>query len=172
MKKLIFLLLIAILFFGMVGCSSFDNKDCLRIHIRANSNEQVDQNVKYMVKDAVVEYLTPLLTKATDKSKAKQIVVANSKQICDVANIVLEKNGFGYKSSAKVTKETFPTRAYGNFVLEQGEYDALVVNLGSGSGDNWWCVVYPPLCFVGGEQTGGNLVYKSKLQEIIQRYFK
>ncbi|MBR2303105.1 MAG: stage II sporulation protein R [Clostridia bacterium] len=172
MKKLIILLLIAILFFGMVGCSSFDDKDCLRIHIRANSNEQVDQNVKYMVKDAVVEYLTPLLAEATDKSKAKQIVVANSKHICDVANTVLEKNGFDYKSSAKVTKETFPTRAYGDFVLEQGEYDALVVNLGSGSGDNWWCVVYPPLCFVGGEQTGGNLVYKSKLQEIIQRYFK
>ncbi|MBR2372052.1 MAG: stage II sporulation protein R [Clostridia bacterium] len=171
MKKLIILFLIAVLFFGMVGCSSFDDKDCLRIHIRANSNEQIDQNVKYMVKDAVVEFLTPLLADATDKTKAKQIVVENSKQICEVVNTVLEKNGFDYKSSAKVTKEIFPTRSYGDFVLEQGEYDALIVNLGSGSGDNWWCVVYPPLCFVGGEQTDGCLVYKSKLQEIIKKYF-
>ena len=171
MKKLIILFLIAVLFFGMVGCSSVDNKDCLRIHIRANSNEQIDQNVKYMVKDAVVEFLTPLLADATDKTKAKQIVVANSKQICDVANNVLKQNGLGYKSSAKVTKEIFPTRAYGDFVLEQGEYDALILNLGSGSGDNWWCVVYPPLCFVGGEQKDGCLVYKSKLQEIIKKYF-
>ncbi|MBE5748229.1 MAG: stage II sporulation protein R [Clostridiales bacterium] len=172
MKKLIILLLIAILFFGMVGCSSFDDKDCLRIHIRANSNQQVDQNVKYMVKDAVVEYLSPLLADATDKNKAKQIVTANCEQICMVANNVLQKNGFNYKSSAKVTKEIFPTRAYGGFVLENGEYDALILNLGNGSGDNWWCVVYPPLCFVDGEMTGGKLVYKSKLQEIIQKYFK
>ncbi len=171
MKKLVILFLLAVLFFGLVGCSSFDDKDCLRIHIRANSNEQIDQKVKYMVKDAVVEFLTPLLADATDKNKAKQIVTANSEQICLVANNVLKQNGFDYKSSAKISKETFPTRAYGDFVLEQGEYDALIVNLGSGSGDNWWCVVYPPLCFVGGEQTGGSLVYKSKLHEIIKNFF-
>ena len=171
MKKLVILFLLAVLFFGLVGCSSFDDKDCLRIHIRANSNEQIDQNVKYMVKDAVVDFLTPLLADATDKNKAKQIVTENSKQICDVANKVLLQNGFDYKASAKITKETFPTRAYGDFVLEHGEYDALILNLGSGSGDNWWCVVYPPLCFVGGEKTGDCLVYKSKLQEIIKDFF-
>lgn len=171
MKKLVILFLLAVLFFGLVGCSSFDDKDCLRIHIRANSNEQIDQNVKYMVKDAVVEFLTPLLADATNKNKAKQIVTANSEQICLVADKVLKDNGFNYKSSAKISKETFPTRAYGDFILEQGEYDALIVNLGSGSGDNWWCVVYPPLCFVGGEPTGDCLVYKSKLHEIIKNFF-
>ncbi|MBR5145039.1 MAG: stage II sporulation protein R [Clostridia bacterium] len=171
MKKLVILFLLAVLFFGLVGCSSFDDQDCFRIHIRANSNEQIDQNVKYMVKDAVVEFLTPLLADATDKNKAKQIVTANSEQICQVANKVLKQNGFDYLSSAKVTKEVFPTRAYGDFVLEQGEYDSLVLNLGSGSGDNWWCVVYPPLCFVGGEPTDNCLVYKSKLHEIIKNFF-
>ena len=151
MKKLVILFLLAVLFFGLVGCSSFDDQDCFRIHIRANSNEQIDQNVKYMVKDAVVEFLTPLLADATDKNKAKQIVTANSGQICLVADKVLKDNGFNYKSSAKISKENFPTRAYGDFVLEQGEYDALIVNLGSGSGDNWWCVVYPALCHASDE---------------------
>ena len=171
MKKLLFLIIVAILFFGLVGCSAFDDKDCLRIHIRANSNEQIDQNVKYVVKDAVVEYLTPLLANATDKNAAKNIVLKNQKEICQIADKVLSENGFDYCSNTNVTKEVFPTRSYDGVVFEQGEYDALILNLGSGSGDNWWCVVYPPLCFVGGEVTQGNLTYKSKLQEIIDEYF-
>ena len=71
MKKLLFILVIAILFFGLVGCSSADTNDCLRIHIRANSNSSDDQQIKYMVKDKVVEFLTPLLAIATNKQKAK-----------------------------------------------------------------------------------------------------
>ena len=119
----------------------------------------------------MVDFLTPLLADATDKNKAKQIVMQNQQNICKIADDLLKDNGFDYKSSSTVQKEFFPTRSYDNFVFEQGEYDALIVNLGSGVGDNWWCVVYPPLCFVGGELTGENLVYKSKLQEIISRFF-
>ncbi|MBQ9715788.1 MAG: stage II sporulation protein R [Clostridia bacterium] len=171
MKKLIILFLIAVLFFGMVGCSDQNYKDCLRIHIRANSNEQIDQDVKYLVKDAVTNFLTPLLVDATDKQKAKQIVLQNSDGICAVADKVLAQNGFAYTSDAQLKKEIFPTRSYDGIVFEQGEYDALVVNLGSGKGDNWWCVVYPPLCFVGGELTGGGVVYKSKLEEIVKEFF-
>ena len=81
MKKLLFILVVAILFFGLVGCSSADVGDCLRIHIRANSNSNDDQKIKYIVKDKVVEYLTPLLADATDKNKAKQIVMQNKEQI-------------------------------------------------------------------------------------------
>ena len=171
MKKLLFILVVAILFFGLVGCSSADVGDCLRIHIRANSNSNDDQKIKYIVKDKVVEYLTPLLADATDKNKAKQIVMQNKEQICAVANKTLADNGFDYTSTARLDKELFPTRSYDGVVFDQGEYDALIVDLGSGTGDNWWCVVYPPLCFVGGEVTGDSLVYKSKLQEIIQKYF-
>ena len=171
MKKLLFALLIVILFFGLTGCSSANAQDCLRIHIRANSNTVCDQQIKYQIKDKVVDFLTPLLADATDKTKAKQIVIQNQQNICKIADDLLKDNGFDYKSSSTVQKEFFPTRSYDNFVFEQGEYDALIVNLGSGVGDNWWCVVYPPLCFVGGELTGNNLVYKSKLQEIISRFF-
>ena len=84
---------------------------------------------------------------------------------------MLAQNGFAYTSDAQLKKEIFPTRSYDGIVFEQGEYDALVVNLGSGKGDNWWCVVYPPLCFVGGELTGGGVVYKSKLEEIVKEFF-
>ena len=85
-----------------------------------------------------------------------------------VAARVLRENGFSYGARASLRREQFPTRVYADATLEAGEYDALILELGSGKGDNWWCVVYPPLCFTSGN---GNVVYKSKIAEIIKRFF-
>ena len=85
-----------------------------------------------------------------------------------IAEKVLLENGFSYGASAKLIKEEFPTRVYEGATLLAGVYDAFILELGSGEGDNWWCVVYPPLCFAGGEQ---NIVYKSKILEIIRSFF-
>ena len=174
MKKLfavVFILLLIL--FAFAACSpSGDNDNYLRIHIRANSNDDIDQNVKYIVKDQVVEYLTPLLAEAHTKEKAKSIVLSHKSDIEKIADNVLRRNGFSYSSEAHVTKEVFPTRSYLGFTLEAGEYEALILNLGTGEGNNWWCVVYPPLCFVGGElQEGGSITYKSKIMEIINSFF-
>ena len=147
------------------------NADFLRIHIRADSNDSADQNVKYEVKSAVVDYLTPYLANATTKKKAMSIVKSHLRDIEAVCDSVLQANGFTYTSRARLTEEQFPDRAYGDVTLAAGVYDALIIELGSGSGNNWWCVVYPPLCFVGGESNGTNqIVYKSKLMEIIQQW--
>ncbi len=143
----------------------------LRIHIRADSNDAADQNVKYEVKSAVVDYLTPYLAEVKDKADAMRIVRAHLDGIECAANRVLQARGFGYTATAKLTSEQFPDRTYGDLTLKQGVYDALILELGSGKGDNWWCVVYPPLCFVGGESNGSNtIVYKSKLMEIINQW--
>lgn len=76
---------------------------------------------------------------------------------------------FSYRSKASVREEEFPTRVYEDLTLDAGYYDALILELGSGKGDNWWCVVYPPLCFTGGEC---GYVYKSKILEIIESFKK
>ena len=76
---------------------------------------------------------------------------------------------FTVGSEALIRNEKFPTRVYGELTLDCGYYDALIINLGSGKGDNWWCVVYPPLCFTG---EGQNYVYKSKIHEIIKRFYE
>ena len=147
------------------------NADFLRIHIRADSNDSADQNVKYQVKTAVVEYLTPFLSNADTKEKAMNIVERELKNIEAVCDKTLAENGFSYKSKAKLCAEQIPHRSYNGVTLAAGVYDALIVELGSGSGNNWWCVVYPPLCFVGGESNGTNqIVYKSKLLEIIRNW--
>ena len=173
MKKII---IAAVALIAIVAVIAFipaqtSNADFLRIHIRADSNDPADQNVKYEVKSAVVDYLTPYLANATTKKQAMNVVKSHLSDIEQVCDKVLLQNGFSYKSHAKLTTEEFPDRAYGDVTLAAGVYDALIIELGSGSGNNWWCVVYPPLCFVGGESNGTNqIIYKSKLMEIINEW--
>lgn len=169
MKKIcitfvLFLIIIPITVFAI---TSNAHTEYLRIHIRADSNDSRDQSVKYMVKDAVVEFLTPFIASCDTKLKAENMLKDRLSDIENVANRVLFKNGFTYTAKASVKEENFPTRSYGDFTLEQGFYKALIIELGSGKGDNWWCVVYPPLCFTGG---GTGVIYKSKILEIIKKF--
>ena len=146
--------------------------DYLRVHIRANSNNEIDQTVKYLVKDEIVQFITPHLIGCDTKQKSINTINFLLDEIENKCDEVLLKNGFNYKSKARIDKEFFPTRSYDNVTLEEGVYDALIIELGSGSGDNWWCVVYPPLCFVNkSENNVHNIQYQSYLMDIIKRYF-
>ena len=118
--------------------------DYLRIHVRANSNDEIDQSVKYIVKDEVVKFITPYAAQCTDKQRAVEIISSILPEIERVCDSVLKENGFSYTSRASVRAEEFPTRIYGDLTLESGIYDALIIELGTGKGDNWWCVIYPP----------------------------
>lgn len=174
MKKAIVLILliasiagIALGFAGTGAQNDSDRAAYLRVHIRANSNAQCDQAVKYQVRDKVVEFLTPTVADCATKEAAMEKIGSKLGEIARVADGVLRANGYTYGAKASIRKEEFPTRVYEGATLEAGVYDALILELGTGKGDNWWCVVYPPLCFTGGN---GNVVYKSKIAEII-RFF-
>ena len=140
----------------------------LRIHVRANSNEQIDQDIKYKVKDEVVAFFTPYAAQCVDKQTAIEVAKGLTKKIEEVCNRVLKENGFDYTSRAQVRTEEFPTRVYEDVTLEAGLYDALIIELGSGTGDNWWCVIYPPLCFTAGT---ANVEYRSVIYDIIKKFF-
>ena len=146
------------------------NADYLRIHIRANSNSDADQSVKYEVKAAVVEALTPPVSGARSKEQAEEIISENLWLIDETSERVLRENGFYYGAKARLCDEQFPTRTYGDLTLESGVYDALIVDLGSGEGDNWWCVVFPPLCFVA-DGEGEDVTYKSLIVEWFEKLF-
>jgi stage II sporulation protein R len=139
----------------------------LRIHVRANSNAEDDQRVKYLVRDELVEYLTPVVATCESKSEATKAIQACEDELSRLATKVLKEHGFDYLGKAVLRQEKFPTRVYDDVILPAGEYDSLIVELGEAKGDNWWCVVYPPLCFSGGKVTAGNVIYKSKIAEII-----
>lgn len=141
-------------------------EEYIRIHVRANSNEIVDQNIKYEIKDNVVSYLTPFIADCVSKSDFVKIISANLNNIEKIADEILNRNGFNYVSHASFKVEEFPTRSYDGTVLESGFYDALILELGEAEGDNWWCVVYPPLCFINNNSE--NILYKSKILEIIK----
>ena len=144
--------------------------DYLRLHIRANSNSEIDQNIKYEIKDELVEFLTPYFCNVSSKSEAIEIVNGLSKKMGDICVEVLRKNGFNYSANVKINNEYFPTRTYANTTLESGYYDAVIVELGEAVGDNWWCVMYPPLCFItNGNQT--EITFKSKIVEWFKSIF-
>lgn len=173
MKRLIFpmailtAILILILAFGESGMSA-DASSYLRIHIRADSNEEEAQAIKYQVRDEIVRFLTPVVAECETKEEAIGEIGARLREIEAVATNTLRAGGFPYGAKASLKREEFPTRIYDSVTLQAGVYDALILELGSGKGDNWWCVVYPPLCFSGGNT---EIVYKSKIKEIIENFF-
>ena len=171
---IIFLLsiIISLTAFGFVGRNdgqTVQGKEYLRIHIRADSNEDEAQAVKYTVRDRVVEYLTPLVAEYEDMEESKKGIRSRLAEIENVAKKTLQEEGFSYGARAQIKQEYFPTRVYDEYVLSAGEYTALILELGKGKGDNWWCVVYPPLCFAA---TNTNVIYKSKIKEIIENWKK
>ena len=181
MKKVCIIFLLSIIIsltaFGFSGewgewsersVSTQTTAEYLRIHIRADSNEAEAQAVKYQVRDGIVDYLTPIVATCATKTQAIKSVEGKLDDIALEAQKILYKNGFSYGARARLAKETFPTRVYDGHTLPAGEYTALIIELGLGKGDNWWCVVYPPLCFAA--PRGKNVIYKSKILEIIENW--
>lgn len=174
MKKASVIIIIFILIVGVAVMlpSEETNYDYLRLHIRANSNLSVDQSVKYEIKAKIVEYLAPYLSEVESKEDAIKTATLLKNSIENICNQLLSQKGFSYRAVVSISNEYFPTRTYSNTTLESGYYDAVIVNLGNADGDNWWCVMYPPLCFVNKfEMTTQNIKYKSKILEWVKRIF-
>ena len=174
-RCIIFLLSVIIILTAFMSFSKTDEagtsyslpvSEYLRIHVRANSNDEHDQAVKYLVKDSIVAELTPIIKDCQSKAEAREKLRENLTRIVGVANTVLKAEGYEYGANATLRFEEFPTRVYNALTLPSGSYEALIVELGEGKGDNWWCVVYPPLCFSGGRAAVGEVVYKSKIAEL------
>lgn len=122
----------------------------IRFHVRANSDSSEDQQLKLMVKDAVVTYLSEQMKASESKEDSLAYIEAHIKEIEDVALQVIKEQGYDYTVNAYITTEYFPTKSYGDVTIPCGEYDAFRIDIGANTGQNWWCILYPPLCFVQG----------------------
>ena len=142
----------------------------VRIHIRANSNSAEDQSVKLAVRDEVTAYLTSALEGCRSKSDALDSLAAEKENLRAIAQSVLNAYGYDYKAAVELKKENFPDREYDGRFFPAGVYDALMIYLGEGEGDNWWCVAFPPLCFVP-DADGEQIVYASWVKELIDKIF-
>ena len=120
----------------------------LRLHVLANSDDDFDQQVKLEVRDHVIVLLEDILAKCKTKDEAKLAVQENLNNIISVCNDYLESIGVPYKAKAAVEVSKFPNIDYNGTIYSAGEYEALRIILGTGQGHNWWCVLFPPMCFV------------------------
>lgn len=122
--------------------------EIFRLHILANSDSEEDQNLKLKVRDKILESMETLTKNMSDK----QAVIELSKQHTDdfkqIAEKVIEENGYDYDVTIEIGNFYFPTKYYGNISLPSGNYDALRIKIGNAEGQNWWCSLFPPLCFV------------------------
>ncbi|MBD5131008.1 MAG: stage II sporulation protein R [Clostridiales bacterium] len=164
-KKIVSILLSVAIFFGLpfIFSACIDNNnyegELLRLHIRANSNDECDQAVKLKVRDAINKYVSTNVDKTTfDEAYAD--IESRLDELSEIADGVLRANGYTYGANAKLTNEYFPSRKYKEVTVPEGYYDALIVELGEAKGDNWWCVIYPPLCY------GEDFQYKSFFAEL------
>lgn len=171
MKKIISIICIIISLI-IIGVGLLPNKkeEYIRIHIRANSNLSIDQNIKYKIKDEIVSYLIPYIAKCETREDFVTQINLSLSGMEDIADNILKANNFNYTSKVKFHKENFPDRSYDGQVLKAGIYDAIIVELGSAQGDNWWCVVYPPLCFISNRSQ--DVMYKSRILEILKSIIK
>ena len=125
-----------------------DPEQLIRFHVIANSDTPTDQELKRKVRDRVVKILAEQLENAHDIQDARKIAQANLKRMETLAREEIKASGKPYNVEAELGTFEFPTKSYGKFILPAGTYQAVKITLGEGQGKNWWCVLFPPLCFV------------------------
>ncbi|MBQ4062181.1 MAG: stage II sporulation protein R [Christensenellaceae bacterium] len=141
----------------------------LRLHIVANSDSALDQSVKLEVRDAVLELSQDIFSDSFSLNSALEAAISNKELFEEKANEILKTNGLDYSAKAQIGEFTFPKRDYGSIIYPAGEYTALRLVLGKGEGHNWWCVMYPSLCYTGRRSGTKKVVMKSALVEWIRR---
>lgn len=125
------------------------SQEILRFHVLANSDSEVDQSVKLKVRDEIGRYMQENMQDVENLTECKQMAGEKLPEITRIAEEVLRREGFSYGVSAEIGTVDFPEKRYGSYTFPKGSYQALEITLGEGKGHNWWCVMYPNMCFAG-----------------------
>jgi len=165
-KKLAIFIFLFLLYF-FICASNYTNavtKDIsdsiFRLHVIANSNLPEDQALKYKIRDNILEYMNSITNNATSKEEIIKIVSSHLEDFKNIAQNTVYDNGYNYNVTVDLGNFNFPTKTYGDISFPTGFYDALRIKIGSAQGKNWWCVMFPPLCFV--DVTSGIVPEESK----------
>lgn len=187
MKKVFYLSTLVIGLMVFLGCTSSQvNKvsasneivydyesvqnEIIRFHVIANSDSDTDQELKLKVRDEVIKFLSPLLDKSSSIEESRKILKENDEEVKKIAKKVIKENGYEYGVESQLSRENFPEKIYGNIILPQGEYEAYRILIGKSSGQNWWCVMFPPLCFI--DVTKGEIAYNEterQMNEVVNK---
>lgn len=174
------LVVVLVFIFGIASWTNYKNqetisakdtlsKSAIRFHVLANSDSTLDQQLKMQVKNAVVNYIYTQTKDFKTLEEAKNFISANDKTIMQVGANVIKSMGYSYTLTSRFGKETFPVKTYGDVTFPAGEYTSYTLSIGKGKGHNWWCVLYPPLCFVDASTGIVPDSSKERLQESLSR---
>ncbi len=156
-RKLNFIFILTLLFFLYIFLLSINyteyvsanlSSSVLRLHIIANSNSDEDQRLKLIVRDNIINYMNSLISDSTTKDKIAFDITEHLEDFKNIALDTIHKNGYNYNVNISIGNFYFPTKSYGDISFPAGNYDAIKVEIGESIGQNWWCVLFPPLCFV------------------------
>ncbi|PLR89254.1 stage II sporulation protein R [Bacillus halotolerans] len=137
--------------------------EAIRLRILANSDRDEDQALKRHIRDAVNKEITTWVKDITSIEEARRLIRSKLPEIKEIAKETMEKEGASQSISVDFDKTSFPTKLYGSMVYPAGEYEAILITLGNGEGANWWCVLFPPLCFL--DFSNGEAVKEQEDQE-------
>ncbi|MCI9246205.1 MAG: stage II sporulation protein R [Clostridia bacterium] len=153
--KRFFVLLLLLTLFILVSALSYVNAvssniadSVFRLHVIANSDSEEDQALKLKVRDELLSYMNTLAKDCSSKEEVVALAKEHQAEFKAIAQKVISDNGFSYPVTIQIGDSDFPTKTYGDISLPAGTYDALRVQIGEAKGKNWWCVMFPPLCFV------------------------
>ena len=176
MKKFIYITLVIVII--MLVYNNEKNKEtvkipdsAIRFRILANSNSPRDQRIKEEVRDKMQKELYQLLENSKSTKQARNLIINNMDNFNSLLENEMKDKEYSY--TIDYGMHTFPEKTYKGITYEAGEYESLLVTLGEGSGDNWWCVLFPPLCLVeADESTTSDAEYTFFIKEIIDKYTK
>ncbi len=171
MKKISIVLLIVIILIlsNTKARANIIPDEAIRFRVIANSNSDYDQEIKMLVKDSVEKKLYNLLKNTKGIDSAREIINANIDDIDNVVNKTLKDNNYDKEYNINFGMNYFPEKEYKGVTYDEGYYESLVITLGSGEGNNWWCVLFPPLCLLEAEESD-EVEYKFFIQELIDKY--
>ena len=149
LKRLVFLAVLVSCFYtgALLADKEKLHNELIRMHVVAASDSSEDQSIKLQVRDAIIVSLQQAMEDATDIAQAKLYILEHLPQIEAAANAVLQELGSEDIAVVSFVEEAFPVRQYDTFSLPSGVYNSLRITIGEGEGENWWCVVFPSLCF-------------------------
>ena len=174
MKKTFVLIIFIFVFYVFISDVLAKNitipNDAIRIRIIPNSNSSFDQDIKLKVKDKLEITMYDLLKDAESSDEAKEIIQNNLELVDKDVKKILSDENYDKGYTINFGKNYFPEKEYKGIKYEEGYYESLLITLGNGEGDNWWCVLFPPLCLIEGEEDT-EVEYKSIVMEILNKYF-
>jgi len=171
MKNIILTIIGIICFYMMIGhvSSLVIPEDALRIRVIANSDSEYDQSIKNKVKENIQFKLYDLLKDTKGTEEARIIINNNLNYIDSEVNKTLKLNNYNLDYTINYGLNYFPSKEYKGTIYEEGYYESLVITLGEGKGNNWWCVLFPPLCLLEASDSD-NVEYTSYVKELIEKY--